>query len=195
MRKAAVVGAALVCVCLMFAMSGPFAQRMVNGDGGGGSAAPVSVSVSNFPQVQPVHVGNLPLDQDGGLRVTPPPHTEMAVVVPTYFCQLTGSVLPGAVFHLNHGINFQPIGLPGVQTFISLNDDPASTGTTADCLRLADAIAAAGTSSGCVAGPTIQISESNIQLRMVCAGERNEVVQAVSSLSTAIFALHPSPAP
>jgi hypothetical protein len=42
---------------LIFALSGPFAQRTVNGDGtGGGSSGPVPVSVANFPQVQPVQV-------------------------------------------------------------------------------------------------------------------------------------------
>jgi hypothetical protein len=98
MRKAATVGAALVCVCVIFTLSGPFAQRMMNGDGtGGSSSGPVPVSVANFPQVQPVqvdktvtvtgsvavtnlpavqqvagmlNVGNLPLDGDGNLRTS-----------------------------------------------------------------------------------------------------------------------------
>lgn len=96
MRKAAVFGAALVAVCLLFALSGPYAQRTVNGDGGGTTASPVPVTVSNFPTTQTVlairpipiigsvavtnfpavqqvagavSVGNLPLDADGNVKV------------------------------------------------------------------------------------------------------------------------------
>jgi hypothetical protein len=98
MRKAAVYGLALVCVCMLFALSGPSAQRIVNGDGGGStSTAPVPVSVANFPTVQAVqvqkpitvtgsvavtnfpavqevagtvNVGNLPVDADGNVKVS-----------------------------------------------------------------------------------------------------------------------------
>jgi len=44
MRKAAVVAAAVVCVCLMFALSGPSAQRAVTGDGSGGMPTTGNVS-------------------------------------------------------------------------------------------------------------------------------------------------------
>jgi len=98
MRKAVVYGLAVVCVCLLFALSGPLAQRtIVGGDDGGPGTTAVPVTVANFPQVQPVqvdktvnvtgsvavinlpavqqvagtvNVGNLPLNQDGNLRVT-----------------------------------------------------------------------------------------------------------------------------
>jgi len=98
MRKAVLYGLALVCVCLLFALSGPSAQRTINGDSGSGAGtSPVAVSVANFPQVQPVqvdktvtvtgsvavtnfptvqhvvgtlNVGNLPTDESGALRVS-----------------------------------------------------------------------------------------------------------------------------
>jgi hypothetical protein len=97
MRKAALYGLAVICVCMLFALSGPSAQRIVNGDGGGStSTSPVAVSVANFPTVQTVQVqkpisvigsvavtnfpavqevagtvsvGNLPVDADGNVRV------------------------------------------------------------------------------------------------------------------------------
>jgi hypothetical protein len=96
MRKAALYGLALVCVCLLFALSGPEAQKMMTGDGNGTTSSPVPVAVSNFPQIQPVavdktvtvtgsvavtnfpavqqvagtvNVGNLPVDADGNVKV------------------------------------------------------------------------------------------------------------------------------
>lgn len=97
MRKAALYGLVVVCVCMLFSLSGPSAQKVVSGDGGGSTAGPVpvsvanfpanqavfalrpipitgSVSVTNFPPVQQVagtvSVGNLPVDADGNLRVS-----------------------------------------------------------------------------------------------------------------------------
>jgi len=54
MRKAALYGLALVCVCLLFALSGPSAQRAVTGDGIGGmpttgSVGFVGVTTEPFP--------------------------------------------------------------------------------------------------------------------------------------------------
>jgi hypothetical protein len=96
MRKTVIVGIALLCVCALFARSGPSAQRTILGDGGTTGSGPVSVAVANFPQVQPVavdktvtvtgsvavtnlpavqnvagsiNVANLPLDADGNVRV------------------------------------------------------------------------------------------------------------------------------
>ena len=54
MRKAALYGLAVVCVCLLFALSGPQAQKMVPGDGNGNTSSPVPVSVANFPATQEV---------------------------------------------------------------------------------------------------------------------------------------------
>jgi len=62
MQRALTVGLALVCVCLLFAMSGPSAQRMITGDGSGSTSTPVPVAVNNFPAVQTVQ-GNVAVDK------------------------------------------------------------------------------------------------------------------------------------
>jgi hypothetical protein len=96
MRKAVLYGVAVVCVCLLFALSGPQAQKVISGNGNDTSSSPVPVAVSNFPQIQPVavdktvtvtgsvavtnlpavqqvagtvNVGNLPVDADGNVKV------------------------------------------------------------------------------------------------------------------------------
>lgn len=56
MRRIVPYGLVLIFLGLLFAASGPSAQRLINGDGGGVSSGPVAVSVANFPQVQPVAV-------------------------------------------------------------------------------------------------------------------------------------------
>ena len=62
MQRAVVVGLTLVCVCLLFALSGASAQRIVNGDGGGSTTSPVPVAVSNFPAVQAIQ-GNVAVEK------------------------------------------------------------------------------------------------------------------------------------
>jgi hypothetical protein len=78
MRKAALYGLALVCVCLLFALSGPEAQRIAPSPNASASR-PTQVEVTNFPTVQPVNgtvnVANLPLDQNGSVRVSVPEAT------------------------------------------------------------------------------------------------------------------------
>jgi hypothetical protein len=57
MQRAMTVGLALVCVPLLFAMSGPAAPRDVGGNGSGdGHSGPFHVSVTNLPAVQSVQV-------------------------------------------------------------------------------------------------------------------------------------------
>jgi hypothetical protein len=41
----------------------------------------------------------------------------------------------------------------------------------------------------------MQISATNIQLRMICTGEAHQVMQTVSTLTATVFALHAHPAP
>jgi hypothetical protein len=86
MRKAALYGLVVVCVCMLFSLSGPSAQKIASGGGsGGGGPAPVSVAVANIKPVQPVQVQkpvtvtgsvavtNLPLDSEGNLRISSGP--------------------------------------------------------------------------------------------------------------------------
>jgi len=118
MRKAVLYSVAVVCLCLLFSLGGPSAQRMVNGDAGGGSTSPVAVSVANFPQVQSVQVdktvnvtgsvavtnlppvqqvagmvsvGNLPLDADGNLRTAAPQGSQRI-----HFIAYTQNTFPAA---------------------------------------------------------------------------------------------------
>jgi hypothetical protein len=83
MQRALTVGLALVCVCLLFAMSGPAAQRAITGDSGGGTA-PVPVAVNNFPAVQTVQ-GNVAVDKTvtitGTVAVTNLPAVQQVVGV------------------------------------------------------------------------------------------------------------------
>lgn len=69
MRKAALYGLAVVCVCMLFALSGPSAQKIVSGDGGGSTSGPVPVTVANFPQTQVVQVQK-PVTVTGSVAVT-----------------------------------------------------------------------------------------------------------------------------
>jgi len=118
MRRAAFYGLVLLCVCVLFALRGPSAQRIVSGDGGGSTSGPVPVSVANFPQVQPVaidktvnvtgsvavtnfplvqqvagtvNVGNLPVDAEGAIRVT---GTLAAPPPPPHFVTRTTATFP-----------------------------------------------------------------------------------------------------
>ena len=48
MRRAVLYGVVIVCLCLLFSLNGPSAQRMVNGAGGSSSGTTaVAVSVAN----------------------------------------------------------------------------------------------------------------------------------------------------
>jgi hypothetical protein len=73
MRKGALYGLAVVCVCLLFAVSGPEAQRIAPSPDAAASR-PTQVEVTNFPTVQEVvgtvNVGNLPVDAEGNVKVT-----------------------------------------------------------------------------------------------------------------------------
>jgi hypothetical protein len=73
MRKAALYGLVLVCVCILFALSGPSAQRIAP-EPSAPVSRPAQVEVTNFPAVQQVagtvSVGNLPVDENGDLRVS-----------------------------------------------------------------------------------------------------------------------------
>ncbi len=69
MQKAALYGLVLVCVCMLFALSGPSAQKVASGDGGGGTTSPVPVSVANFPATQSV-VALRPIPITGSVAVT-----------------------------------------------------------------------------------------------------------------------------
>ena len=91
MQRAIIVGLALVCVCLVFAISGPSAQRIAPSSGAA-ATRPAQVEVTNFPAVQAVSgsvnvgnlpamqtvggsvaISNLPVDADGNLRVAGSP--------------------------------------------------------------------------------------------------------------------------
>jgi len=67
MRRVVIVGAALVSVCVLFAVSGPSAQRIAPSPEAA-PAKPAQVEVTNFPPVQQVggtvNVGNLPAVQN-----------------------------------------------------------------------------------------------------------------------------------
>lgn len=66
MRKSALYGLIVVCVCMLFALSGPSAQKIAPLSGTAASR-PAQVEVTNFPAVQQVAgtvaVGNLPAVQ------------------------------------------------------------------------------------------------------------------------------------
>ena len=114
MKRAVVVGLTLACVCLVFALSGPSAQRIAP-QPSAPATRPSQVEVTNFPAVQPVTgtvavdnlpavqsvagsvtVGNLPMDADGNLKVA------AVVVAPrairfVRFTQKTFDTSPGSV--------------------------------------------------------------------------------------------------
>jgi len=54
---------------MLFAMSGPSAQKVASGDGGGSTTSPVPVSVANFPATQSV-VALRPIPITGNVAVT-----------------------------------------------------------------------------------------------------------------------------
>jgi hypothetical protein len=82
MRRAALYGLVVVCVCVLFALSGPSAQRMITGDSGGSTTTPVPVAVNNFPAVQTVQ-GNVAVDKTvnvtGSVAVTNLPAVQQVV--------------------------------------------------------------------------------------------------------------------
>jgi hypothetical protein len=107
MQRVVIVGLALVCVCLLFAVSGPSAQKIAPVSGAA-ATRPAQVEVTNFPALQQVagtvnvgnlpavqsvagsvQVTNLPLDNDGNLRITgaapDPPYrwVQLATGLPT----------------------------------------------------------------------------------------------------------------
>lgn len=102
MRKAAVVGAALLGVCVGLSLNSLFAQRTVNGDGGGGTASAVAVSVANFPQVQPVQVDKT-VNVTGSVAVTNLPALQQVagtVNVGNLPVDAAGNVLVSGTLHL-----------------------------------------------------------------------------------------------
>jgi len=99
MRKAALYGLVLVCVCLLFSLSAPSAQRIAPVSDIAASR-PSPVEVTNFPAVQAVSgavnvanlpavqsvagtvsVANLPLDGAGRVLVAPPTTGSNALVL------------------------------------------------------------------------------------------------------------------
>lgn len=74
MRKAALYGLVVVCLCMLFSLSGPAAQRNVNRDGGGvtgtGPQAQAIQVQKPVTVVENVVVTNFPLDAEGNLKVS-----------------------------------------------------------------------------------------------------------------------------
>lgn len=84
MQRAVVVGLTLICVCLVFSLSGPSAQRIAP-EPSAPTTRPAQVEVTNFPAVQQVagtvSVGNLPVDVSGRLLVAIQPSGPGALVL------------------------------------------------------------------------------------------------------------------
>jgi len=95
MKKAALYGLVLVCVCVLFAMSGPSAQRIAPVSGIA-ATRPSQVEVTNFPAVQQVagtvNVGNLPVDAMGRVLVAIQPQGSGALVLHSTSAAYTGDL-------------------------------------------------------------------------------------------------------